>query len=99
MRTLNIGRVESGLGTSRLDAICRSSSVFPRMVQWWTIWMLGAQEGDTYTEGGGGQTGSSSVPGQYAGNEALALGADILGSNLRILCKLLNHSMLQFPQL
>lgn len=44
VRTLNMGWVERGLGTSRLAAICRSSSVFSRMVKWWNIWMLGAQD-------------------------------------------------------
>lgn len=35
-----MGRVERGRGTSRLLAMCLSSSVSPWMVVWWTSWML-----------------------------------------------------------
>lgn len=40
VRTLNMGRVERGRGTSRLAAMCLSSIVSPWMVVWWKSWML-----------------------------------------------------------
>lgn len=40
VRTLNMGSVESGRGTSRLPAMERSSRESPAMELWWTSWML-----------------------------------------------------------
>ena len=45
VRTLNMGRVESGRGTSRLRAILLSSAVSPWMVVWCTSWMLQGGKG------------------------------------------------------
>ena len=50
VRTLNMGRVESGRGTSRLRAMLLSSSVSPWMVVWCTSWML--PEGGKGVRGG-----------------------------------------------